>query len=93
MGEYLVRSGIDESRILTERWSHDTIGNAYFTRIIHTNQLNLKKILIITSEFHMPRSKAIFKWVFGLNNSFLNQYKLSFDTSSDLGLNSEIINS
>ena len=93
MGELLVKAGIDESRILTERWSHDTIGNAYFTRLIHTDQLNLKKLLIITSEFHLPRSKTIFKWIFGLNNSFLKPYKLDFESVSDSKINSIIIRS
>lgn len=93
IGELLVKAGIDKSMILTERWSHDTIGNAYFTRIIHTDQLNLKKLLIITSEFHMPRSKAIFEWVFNLNKSILNPYKLNFISASDCGLNLDVINS
>jgi len=91
MGELLVKAGINESRILTERWSHDTIGNAYFTRLIHVDQLNLKKLLIITSEFHMPRSKAIFEWIFGLNNSFPKPYKLYFESVSDKKINSKII--
>lgn len=92
MGELLVKAGIDKSRILTERWSHDTIGNAYFTRLIHVDQLNLKKLLIITSEFHMPRSQAIFEWIYGLNNSFLKPYKLYFESVSDKKINSKIIN-
>ena len=91
MGELLIKSGINKSRILTERWSHDTIGNAYFTRLIHIDQLNLKKLLIITSEFHMPRSKAIFKWIFGLNNYFFKPYKLDFVSVSDSKINSKII--
>lgn len=93
MGELLIKSGVSKSRILTERWSHDTIGNAYFSRLIHIDQLNLKKLLIITSEFHMPRSKAIFEWIFGLNNSFFKPYKLDFVSVSDSKINSNIINS
>ncbi len=93
MGELLKKAGISKSRILTERWSHDTIGNAYFTRLIHIDQLNLKKLLIITSEFHLPRSKAIFNWVFGLNNSLFRPYKLDFESVSDSKINSKIINS
>jgi len=91
MGELLVKAGINKSRILTERWSHDTIGNAYFTRLIHTDQLNLKKLLIITSEFHMPRSKAIFEWIFGLNYSLFKPYVLDFASVSDSKLNSKIM--
>lgn len=91
MGELLTKAGISKSRILTERWSHDTIGNAYFCRLIHTDQLNLKKLLVITSEFHLPRSKAIFRWIFNLNNSLFNPYQLDFASASDSGLDSKII--
>ncbi len=91
MGELLIKAGVNKTRILTERWSHDTIGNAYFTRLIHIDQLNLKKLLVITSEFHMPRSKAIFKWIFGLNNSFFKTYTLDFASASDSKLNSKVM--
>lgn len=91
MGELLVKAGIDQSRILTERWSHDTIGNAYFSRIIHTDQLKLKNILVVTSQFHMPRTQAVFEKVFSLNNSWLNPYTLVFAAASDSGLRSEVI--
>src|SRR5689334_14924059 len=64
---YLLMNGIPANKILTEASSYDTIGNAYFARTIHTDPLGLRHLLVITSAFHMPRTRAIFEWVFGLS--------------------------
>lgn len=91
MANYLIKKGINPNKILTERVSVDTIGNAYFTRLIHTDQLDLKKLLIITSDFHMPRSKAIFRFIFNLSSPSI-QYQLFFESIPDNDLDPEIIN-
>src|SRR5688572_2863993 len=64
---YLIRCGFDAARILVENCSWDTIGNAYFCRVIHTDVRRMRRLAVITSEFHMPRTEAIFRWVFGLD--------------------------
>ncbi len=91
---YLISLNFPPRRILCEISSYDTIGNAYFSRMIHAEPLVLKKLLVITSEFHMPRTKAIFKWIYGLPlpNS-LNEYKLDFEAVPDIntGLDEETI--
>mmetsp|Transcript_5499 Transcript_5499/g.13389 ORF Transcript_5499/g.13389 Transcript_5499/m.13389 type:complete len:161 (-) Transcript_5499:5-487(-) len=62
---YMVKThGIDSKAILMETTSYDTIGNAYFTRAQICDPMDFKRIWIVTSEFHMPRSKAIFEWIF-----------------------------
>lgn len=86
--EYLVNLGVTPQNILCECSSYDTIGNAFFSRIIHVENLNCKKLLIVTSEFHMPRAKAIFQWIYGLTretvkNTKLN-YQLQFQTVPDI---------
>ena len=53
------------SRILAETCSYDTIGNAFFARTVHTDPRGLRRLLIVNSKFHMPRTEAIFRWVFG----------------------------
>ena len=63
---YLVARGIAPTRVLLESWSLDTIGNAAFTRLMHSDVRGWRRILIVTSRSHMPRTKAIFEWVFGL---------------------------
>src|SRR5574341_227154 len=43
---YLVRRGIEPRRILAETCSYDTIGNAFFSRVVHVDPLGLRKLLI-----------------------------------------------
>lgn len=62
--QYLSRRGYDSSLILAETSSYDTIGNAFFCRTIHTDPLGLQSLLVITSDFHMPRTEALFRWVY-----------------------------
>ena len=63
---YLLARGIPARRILIEACSFDTIGNAYFSRVVHAIPRGLTRLLVITSEFHMPRTEIIFRWVYGL---------------------------
>jgi len=56
---YLVEAGLDPNRLLTEICSYDTIGNAYFSRLLFSDPLHFKKLHVITSAFHFPRTKAI----------------------------------
>ena len=85
LANLLIDAGISPDRILTEINSYDTIGNAYFARILFTDPLKLKKLLIITSEFHMPRTQAIFEWIFQLPPSIID-YQLVFESTPDKGL-------
>jgi len=75
---YLIARGVDARRVLTETCSLDTIGNAYFTRVIHTDPRRLCRLLVITSDFHMPRTRAVFEWVFGLPGG-AGPYELAFE--------------
>lgn len=88
--QYLIKNGIPAKKILTETCSYDTIGNAFFARVIHTEPLAFRKLLIITSEFHMPRTENIFKWVFGLSPASFS-YELSFEAVSDVGMDEKAL--
>ena len=44
--------------VLVETTSYDTIGNAYFARVGHTDVAGWRRLLVITSDFHMERSKV-----------------------------------
>lgn len=81
---YLVERGIDPRRILTETASYDTIGNAWFARVIHTDPRGLRNLLVITSGFHMPRTEAAFRWVYSLQSRSCGS--LSFESVPDIGL-------
>jgi len=63
---YLIGKGVNSSRILLEGWSLDTIGNAYGARQLICEPMRLRRLLIITSEFHMRRTRLLFDWIFSL---------------------------
>ncbi|MFB0556124.1 MAG: YdcF family protein [Phycisphaerae bacterium] len=88
--EYLVEKGIDSQKILREQASYDTIENAYFTRVIHTHPRQWRKLLIITSEFHIERTQKVFSWVFSLESP-RPAYKLEFMSVTDKGFDPQII--
>lgn len=88
--QYLMQQGIESKRILVETCSYDTIGNAYFSRVIHIEPLNLKRLLVVTSEFHMPRTQAIFEWIYELEELPQN-YSLVFQSVSDKGIDIELL--
>ena len=64
MGHYLTARGVLKSDILLEAMSDDTVGNAFFTRCMHVEINQWTSVLIITSQYHMQRTKAIFDWAF-----------------------------
>ncbi len=59
--DYLVKLGIPDSCILTEKYSKNTHENAVFSKHI-TDSLNKNgRYVLITSAFHMPRSMRCFQ--------------------------------
>jgi len=64
--DYLAARVADPHRILIEAASYDTIGNAYFSRVFHAIPRGFRSALVITSEFHLPRTESIFRWIYGL---------------------------
>lgn len=89
---YLMEKGFDPKRILFEHHSYDTIGNAFFARMIHTEPRKLKRLAVVTSSFHMERTKRIFDWVFSLSPHPV-EYSLDYFESADYGLDSEALES
>jgi len=51
--------------VLREALSLDTLGNAFFTRLLHTDVVGLRRLHVITSAFHFVRTRALFEFVFG----------------------------
>ncbi|MFH1089581.1 MAG: YdcF family protein [Candidatus Uhrbacteria bacterium] len=64
MKDYLVALGIDKEKIFLEEKSTDTIGNAYYTKQILLDK-NWKNIVVVTSDFHIERTKYIFSKILG----------------------------
>lgn len=87
--------------IFVETTSYDTIGNAYYTRVSHTDINGWKNLLVITNEFHMDRTMAIFDWIFGATDGSGSSspgvrrrqqgYRLFFLASPNVGLTNQAI--
>jgi hypothetical protein len=82
---YLHQRGIEGARILPETVSLDTIGNAYFARVQHVEPLQLQRLHVITSAFHLPRAQAIFEWIFSLP-PLTTDWQLTLEAVPDVGL-------
>jgi uncharacterized SAM-binding protein YcdF (DUF218 family) len=63
---YLVsKHKIPEYLIAAELRSRDTVGDAYFTRINLIQEHKIKSLLVITSDYHLARTRKIFKFIYG----------------------------
>mmetsp|Transcript_11885 Transcript_11885/g.16353 ORF Transcript_11885/g.16353 Transcript_11885/m.16353 type:complete len:275 (+) Transcript_11885:157-981(+) len=62
----LLSMGVPPEDIFEEAFSLDTIGNAYYLRMLHTEPSGIDKVIVVTNSWHMPRTKAIFDCVFNL---------------------------
>ena len=85
---------IPPSKILVETTSYDTISNAYFARTSFADVLGWNQILIVTTEFHMARSKAIFDWIFAAkrkNDISASKYELYYLSTPNIGLSKEAL--
>jgi hypothetical protein len=88
--EYLIDEGIPAQRILTENSSYDTIGNAFFSRMIHAQPCKLKNLLVVTSQFHLERVQTAFQWVYSLT-PLPYEFHLAFKASPNRGLSGELL--
>ncbi|MDE3198606.1 MAG: YdcF family protein [Acidobacteriota bacterium] len=87
---FLMKAGVPAEKILVETHSWDTIGNAWFSRVIHAEPLKLRRLLVITSQFHLRRTEAAFRWVYGLTPLPI-PYELHFRAAADDGLDAEVL--
>lgn len=63
---YLISKGVPAFHILEEHSSMETIGNAFFARIVHTDPLQLTSLAVVNNRWHMPRTHAVFDHVFSV---------------------------
>jgi uncharacterized SAM-binding protein YcdF (DUF218 family) len=90
MARYLQKRGHPPELIWPEAASYDTIGNAYFARLTHTEPAGLRKLMVVTSMFHLPRTEQIFRWVFSLDPP-VHPYQMSFFATPDSGMSPEVL--
>ena len=82
---YLLGRGYPREKIFVETASYDTIGNAWFARLVHTDPAGWRDLCVVTSDFHMPRTEAVFRWIFGAVPAGL-RYELAFVSTPAEGL-------
>jgi hypothetical protein len=87
---YLIEAGIPKKSVLTETCSYDTIGNAFFSRVIHVEPARLRRLLVITSDFHLPRSRLVFEWIYGLEPRPID-YILQFEGVADPSMDPAVL--
>lgn len=65
MKEYAIELGISPENILLEEKSKDLLGNAYFSKILYLEPSQWRNVVVITSDYHMPRAEYVFKKILG----------------------------
>ena len=88
--EYLLSLNIPKKMIYKEWAGYDTIANGFFSFVNFINPLQFKKILLITSLFHLPRAKIIFNWCKKMFNS---NVIIEYISSSNESINEKILKS
>lgn len=88
MYEYAVNQGVDPSNILRERNAKDTVGNGYFSRrLIDQLDIDSSTIHVVSSCYHMERSKYIFEYCFGpaytIDTSHCHEYRDTPESSRE----------
>lgn len=73
MKRYAIQQGVPNNDILKEEDSLDTIGQAYFVKKNVIVPKNWDRFSVVSSEYHIPRVKKIFNFIFG--PEFLIEYK------------------
>jgi uncharacterized SAM-binding protein YcdF (DUF218 family) len=66
MRNYAIKIGkINPESIITERNSRDTVGDAIFTKNNIALKREWKNIIVVTSDYHVSRTKIIFNYIYG----------------------------
>ena len=60
MCDALVRLGVPKERVVRERCSHTTRGNARFTSAL-LSRMGIEQVLLVTCDWHTARASAVFR--------------------------------
>lgn len=82
MREYALMLGVPETDIFIEEKSKDTLGNAFFTKIDYLEKNDWKQVMVVTSDFHLKRTKFVFDHVLGPQYA-IEYYPVLLDLSAD----------
>lgn len=67
---YISKLGVRSEQILTEENSRDTVGDAVFTRLNLVEPLSFRKFCVVTSNYHVARTRKVFNFVYGADFTF-----------------------
>ena len=78
MSDYLKRKyKIKQNQIITQIYSRDTVGDAIFSRKAIQKKIKDSTIAVVTSSYHIKRTKEIFNFVFkGSRNIYFYDCKI-----------------
>ncbi len=91
--QFFLDNGVPREDLRIENCSFETLGSAYFLRNLHIDPLEIANLTIITSSFHMPRTKAMFDFVFSLpdNTNLRKSYNITYIDTPNAGLNDDFL--
>lgn len=89
IAKYLVDNGIPSNKIYREWNSFDTIGNIFFLKVNITDIRKWYDLIVITSDFHMERSKIICDFIFPLSSD--NLYNLTYIQTNHSNIDPNIL--
>ncbi len=92
MGKWLVQHGLEESRLIVENASRNTVENASFTyKILNTQYKQVNQIVLVTSEYHVPRGSILYytKFVLGAYSSGGSEIEIVSNAGFHTGKGSE----
>lgn len=68
MYEYCRSNGVSTQKLLLDKRSRDTVGDAIYSRKFLSQIKNVKAIAVVSSDYHIKRTKIIFDRVYGYPN-------------------------
>lgn len=82
VSDYILKnSDIDNSLVMAVRESRDTVGDAIYC-LEYFRSSKLKKIVVVTSDYHVERTKFIFNRVFNFS-AFIEVYGVGTEANLD----------
>ena len=83
MGEWLLKQGLEPSRLIIENRAQDTVGNAKNTyEVLKTKYPDVKNVVLVTSDYHVPRGCILYYTKFVLEGLENNSAPLSIISNS-----------